>query len=63
MLKQALPGYECYMSHIEIPDGVLPVAWWLAGYLLTIVILFIIGRRNKWRKMRLKIPLLGVTTS
>ncbi|TET52559.1 MAG: hypothetical protein E3J54_06275, partial [Actinobacteria bacterium] len=32
-------------------------------YLLTIVILFIIGRRNKWREMRLKIPLLGVTTS
>lgn len=51
------------MSHIEIPDGVLPVAWWLTGYIITALVLIIIQLKHKGLYIRLKIPLLGVVAA
>ncbi len=51
------------MSHIEIPDGVLPVSWWLAGYIITILALIFVQLRHKQAEVRLKIPLLGVVAA
>ncbi len=48
------------MSHIHIPDGVLP--WWLitAGWVLTLIILFMSSHRLRKQEARRKLPLLGV---
>lgn len=51
------------MSHIEIPDGVLPFSWWFSGYLITLLALTLIQMRYKREQIRLKIPLLGVVAS
>ncbi|KKN60938.1 hypothetical protein LCGC14_0526800 [marine sediment metagenome] len=51
------------MSHIEIPDGVLPVSWWLAGYIITILALIFVQLRHKQAEVRFKIPLLGVVAA
>jgi len=48
------------MSHIHIPDGILP--FWLvtAGWVITLVLLFLSARRLSGPAARRKIPLLGV---
>jgi cobalt/nickel transport system permease protein len=48
------------MSHIHIPDGVLP--WWLvaAGWVLTLALLFLSARRLSGPEAQRKMPLLGV---
>ena len=51
------------MSHIEIPDGVLPVSWWLAGYIITILALVLTQLRYRKEYVRIKIPLLGVVAA
>lgn len=51
------------MSHVHIPDGVLPVGWWLTGYLLTALILLIAIRRIEREDVRKKVPFLGVVSA
>lgn len=51
------------MSHIEIPDGVLPFSWWFSGYVITLLALTLIQVRYKREDIRLKIPLLGVAAA
>ncbi len=47
------------MTHMHIPDGVLPVWLWGAGYLLTAVLLAVCLYRLRGMDAKKKIPLLG----
>ena len=51
------------MSHIHIPDGVLPTWLWLAGWILTLALVGIAGRVASRVEMRRKVPLLGVVSA
>jgi len=48
------------MSHIHLPDGILPAWLWLSGYGLTALLLAIIWRRGKTTSDPRKFALLGV---
>lgn len=48
------------MSHIHIPDGVLPVSWWIIGYVITAIFLLLTIRRLETGDLKKKIPYLGV---
>jgi cobalt/nickel transport system permease protein len=51
------------MSHIHIPDGVLP--WWLvaAGWVAALALLWLASRRARASDVRRKVPLLGVVAA
>jgi len=51
------------MSHIHIPDGVLPVWLWGAGWLVALVALMIASRISERESVRRKVPLLGVISA
>ncbi len=48
------------MSHIHIPDGVLPLWLWLSGFVLTTLLLAISLRVLRGMDAARKVPLLGV---
>jgi cobalt/nickel transport system permease protein len=48
------------MSHIHIPDGVLPLWLVAAGWVLTLALLFLSARRLSGPEAQRKMPLLGV---
>ncbi|HEY5541179.1 MAG TPA: energy-coupling factor ABC transporter permease [Coriobacteriia bacterium] len=51
------------MSHIHIPDGVLPLWLWLPGWALALVLVFIAGRLAERSDVRRKVPLLAVVSA
>ncbi len=51
------------MSHIHIPDGIIPSIWWVTGYILTAVMLFVLIRKIKDKDMGRKIPLAGMSAA
>lgn len=51
------------MSHIHIPDGVLPLWLWGLGWILTLALVAIAGRLARRHEMRRKVPLLGVVAA
>jgi len=51
------------MSHIHIPDGVLPLWLVVAGWVVTLALLFLSARRLSGPEARRKIPLLGVVAA
>lgn len=51
------------MSHIHIPDGVLPAWLWIGGWLLTLSIVFVAGRLAERNDVRRKVPLLAVVSA
>ena len=51
------------MSHIHIPDGVLPLWLVAAGWVMTLALLFLIARRLSGPDSGRKIPLLGVVAA
>ncbi len=51
------------MSHIHIPDGVLPAWLWISGWVLTLGIVFIAGRLSERSDVRRKVPLLAVVSA
>ena len=48
------------MSHIHIPDGVLPFWLWAAGYALALAIVAYVSYRQRSADLRRRLPLLGV---
>jgi len=51
------------MSHIHIPDGVLPTWLWAGGWVLTLVFVFFAGRLAERNDVRRKVPLLAVVAA
>lgn len=48
------------MSHIHLPDGVLPVWLWVSGFIVAILIGLILFRFNKKEELTRRLPLLGM---
>ncbi len=48
------------MSHIHIPDGILPLWLVTAGWVVTLALLFLSARRLSGPEVQRKMPLLGV---
>lgn len=48
------------MSHIHLPDGVLPVWLWASGFIIAILIGFILFRFARKEILAKKLPLLGM---
>ena len=48
------------MSHIHLPDGVLPVWLWVSGYIAVILIWTILLRSMKKERLTKRLPLLGM---
>ncbi|ACB85500.1 energy-coupling factor ABC transporter permease [Natranaerobius thermophilus] len=44
------------MSHIHLPDGIIPVPWWLAGYLVAVLIIYLLLSRVDSTEARYRIP-------
>lgn len=44
------------MSHIHLPDGVIPTIWWIAGYVISLIVVFVVLKRVDAEKVRGKIP-------
>jgi cobalt/nickel transport system permease protein len=51
------------MSHIHIPDGVLPLWLWLSGWLVALAVVAISGRLAERSDVRRKVPLLAVVSA
>lgn len=51
------------MSHIHIPDGILPAWLWVSGWVLTLAIVFAAGRFAERTDVRRKVPLLAVVSA
>ncbi|MRS12863.1 MAG: hypothetical protein EG823_07300 [Actinobacteria bacterium] len=51
------------MSHIHIPDGVLPWWLWTAGWLLTLALLALASRFARGREYRRAVPLIGAVSA
>lgn len=51
------------MSHIHIPDGVLPVWLWAPGWIVAGLLVFVASRRAERYDVRRKLPLLSVTAA
>jgi cobalt/nickel transport system permease protein len=51
------------MTHIHIPDGVLPAWMWVSGWLLTLALVFIAGKLSSRARVRRKVPLLGIVAA
>ncbi len=47
------------MSHIHLPDGTLPLFWWLSGYAVTALLLFLAMRNLQGEQARRKLPFIG----
>ena len=51
------------MSHIHIPDGVLPWWLWLTGWLVTAVLLGLASRRATRSGSRRAVPIIGAVSA
>ncbi len=51
------------MSHIHIPDGVLPLWLWATGWAAALVLVFVAGRLSERADVRRKVPLLAVVSA
>lgn len=51
------------MSHIHIPDGVLPTWMWIGGWATALVLLWVASLASRRTDIRRKVPLLGVVSA
>ena len=51
------------MTHIHIPDGVLPTWLWAGGWVVALVVVWIASRRAGAAKYRRAVPLLGIVSA
>lgn len=48
------------MSHIHLPDGMLPVYWWATGTIISFVIILVLLKRLKMEDVRRRVPFVGI---
>lgn len=48
------------MSHIHLPDGVLPLWLWISGFIVAILVVAILSRFTKREDLTKRLPLLGM---
>src|SRR5512136_812624 len=48
------------MSHIHLPDGVLPIWLWVSGFIGAILVSVILFRLHKQEELTRRLPLLGM---
>ncbi|HHY82687.1 MAG TPA: energy-coupling factor ABC transporter permease [Clostridiales bacterium] len=48
------------MSHIHLPDGVLPPVIWIPGFIICFALLYLLAKRVKRDEVRKKMPFAGV---
>jgi len=48
------------MSHIHLPDGVIPFIWWIGGYVAALLLAFFVLKRIDKDSVRRKIPIAAV---
>jgi len=51
------------MSHLHIPDGVLPLWLWLTGWIIALVVLRVASARLRTTDARRAVPLIGVVSA
>ncbi len=51
------------MTHIHIPDGVLPVWLWAGGWVLALALVTAVGYATREREPARRVPLLGVVSA
>jgi cobalt/nickel transport system permease protein len=51
------------MSHIHIPDGVLPLWLWAAGWIAALVVVALAAKISARSEVRRKVPLLGIVAA
>lgn len=51
------------MSHLHLVDGILPLTWWVTGYVLALVLLGFALSRIKKEAVAKKIPYIGVVAA
>ena len=51
------------MSHIHIPDGVLPIWLWASGWAVALAVVWLASQVAKRTDVRHKVPLLGVVSA
>lgn len=51
------------MSHLHIPDGVLPTWLWVAGWMVTLIAVGVAGRLAERTDVRRKVPLLAIVSA
>ena len=51
------------MSHIHLPDGVLPVGWWLLAYIAAFIWLAVALRQAEAERVRRKLPFLAAMSA
>ncbi len=54
---------EDSMSHIHLPDGILPVWLWVSGFIVAVLIGFILFRFIRKESLAKKLPLLGMMSA
>lgn len=51
------------MSHLHMPDGVLPLWLWLGGWIVALTLVALTGRASSTAEARRKVPLLAVVSA
>ncbi len=51
------------MSHIHLPDGILPAVLWISGYFLTFIIIFVMSKKMDKEEVKRKVPFAGITAA
>ncbi|ABR47828.1 ABC-type Co2+ transport system permease component-like protein [Alkaliphilus metalliredigens QYMF] len=51
------------MSHIHVPDGIIPAIWWVSGYVGTCIVIYFIMKSLDKEEVRQKIPFTGIAAA
>jgi len=62
MPSNKLPGVK-HMSHIHLPDGVLPNGWWLLAYIAAFIWLYAALRQAESERIKRRLPFLAAMST
>ncbi|MDP3386208.1 MAG: energy-coupling factor ABC transporter permease [Eubacteriales bacterium] len=51
------------MSHIHIPDGIIPLYIWLPGYIVTFTIIYFVVKRSSNEQIKRVLPFTGIAAA